>query len=168
MSNEENAKTLIDEQLRELGWDLTNFSIITKEYPLPTGKKADYAILIDGSPVALIEAKKEGVGLAGALIQAKNYAKLLNQKRENVLLIFASDGKTIYRQNIKANTRPEKIDRFPTYAEIKDYFHPETDYLLANLREYQKIALFKIVMNFFRKNNLNFINEDKIWKLNIK
>lgn len=148
MHNKENAKTLIDEQLRELGWDLTNFSVLTKEYPLPNGKKADYAILVDDHPVALIEAKKESIDLAGALIQAKNYAKILNQNREKVFLIFASDGKTIYRQNIKANTRPERITRFPTYAEIKDYINPETDYLLANLRDYQKIAVSQVVSTF--------------------
>lgn len=148
MHNEENAKTLIDEQLRELGWDLTNFSILTKEFLLPDGKKADYAILVDNHPVALIEAKKEGIDLAGALVQAKNYAKILNKNGEKVSLIFASDGKTIYRQNIKANTRPVKISRFPTYAEIKDYINPDTDYLLANLRDYQKIAVSQVVSTF--------------------
>jgi len=148
MHNEENAKTLIDEQLRELGWDLINFSIITKEYQLPNGKKADYAILVDEHPVALIEAKKEGIDLASALLQAKNYAKILNQNGEKVFLIFASDGKNIYRQNIKANTRPEKINRFPTYAEIKDYINPDTDYLLANLRDYQKIAVSQVISTF--------------------
>ena len=148
MTNEENAKTLIDEKLRELGWDLSNFSVITKEYVLPNGKKADYAILVNDHPVALIEAKKAGVDLAGALLQGKNYAKTLNENGEQVLLIFASDGKTIYRQNIKANTRPEKINRFPTYAEIKDYLSPETDFLLANLRDYQKIAVSQVVSAF--------------------
>ncbi|RKY72093.1 MAG: restriction endonuclease subunit R [Candidatus Latescibacterota bacterium] len=148
MHNEENAKTLIDEQLRGLGWDLTNFSIISKEHLLPNGKKADYAILVNNHPVALIEAKKEGIDLAGALLQAKNYAKILNQNGDKVFLIFASDGKNIYRQNIKANTRPEKINRFPTYAEIKDYINPDTDYLLANLRDYQKIAVSQVVSTF--------------------
>ena len=84
MQTEENAKTLIDEQLRELGWNLTNFNEITKEYPLPDGKRADYAILYNKKPVALIEAKKEGTDLASALIQAKNYAKI-NKK---LLLLF--------------------------------------------------------------------------------
>ncbi len=148
MNNEENAKTLIDEHLRELGWNLSDFSIITKEYLLPNGKKADYAVLVDRHPVAIIEAKKEGVDLTGALIQAKSYARNLNDNGEKVYLIFASDGKTIYRQNIRANARAEKVNRFPTYAEIKDYINPETDYLLANLREYQKIAVSQVVSTF--------------------
>ena len=112
MTNEENAKTLIDEKLRESGWDLSNFSVITKEYVLPNGKKTDSAVVVNDHPVALIEAKKASVDLAGALFQAKNYAKILNENGEEVLLIFASDGKIIYRQNINANTGPGKINRF--------------------------------------------------------
>ena len=148
MITEENAKTLIDEQLRELGWNLTNFDEITKEYPLPNGQRADYVILYNNNPIAIIEAKKQGVDLASALIQAKNYAKVLNNHGGSIILIFASDGKNIYRQNLKANTRPEKINRFPTYSEIKDYLNPETDYLLANLRDYQKIAVSQTVSIF--------------------
>jgi len=145
---EENAKTLIDEQLRNLGWDITNFNEITKEYSLPNGQRADYVILHNNIPIAIIEAKKSGKDLASALIQAKNYARILNENGASVILIFASDGKTIYRQNLKANTRPEKISRFMTYAEIKEYLNPETDLLLAKLRDYQKIAISQVVSAF--------------------
>ena len=145
---EENAKTLIDEHLKELGWNLTNFDEITKEFQLPNGQRADYAILYNKKPIAIIEAKKRGKDLPSALIQAKNYAKILNTHGSNVVLIFASDGEKIYRQNLKANTRPEKISRFMTYAEIKEYLNPETDLLLANLRNYQKIAVSQAVSTF--------------------
>ena len=148
ITTEENAKTLIDEQLRDLGWNLTNFDEITKEYSLSNGQRADYVILHNKTPIAIIEAKKQGSDLASALIQAKNYAKILNTNGGNVILIFASDGEQIYRQNLKANTRPEKISRFMTYAEIKEYFNPETDILLAKLRDYQKIAVSQVVSAF--------------------
>jgi len=146
--SEENAKTLIDEQLRELGWDLRNFDEITKEYSLPNGQRADYVILYNKKPIAIIESKKQGGNLASALIQAKRYAKILNTNGSNVILIFASDGEIIYRQNLKANTRPEKLSRFMTYAEIKEFLNPETDLLLANLRGYQKIAVAQVVSAF--------------------
>jgi len=147
-TTEENAKTLIDEQLRELGWNLTNFDEITKEYQLPNGQRADYVILHNKNPIAIIEAKKQGVDLASALIQARNYAKVLNSHGGSILLIFASDGENIYRQNLKANTRPEKIPRFMTYAEIKEFLSPETDLLLADLRDYQKVAVSQVVSAF--------------------
>nr|WP_280996308.1 DEAD/DEAH box helicase family protein [Marinitoga okinawensis]CAI4093956.1 Type I restriction modification system, restriction subunit R [Marinitoga okinawensis] len=148
MNTEENAKTLIDEQLRELGWNLTNFDEITKEYSLPNAQRADYVILYNKKPIAVIEAKKKGVDLRNALLQAKNYAKILNDNGANVILIFASDGEKIYRQNLKANTRPEEILRFMTYSEIKEFIHPETDLLLANLRDYQKIAVSQVISAF--------------------
>ncbi len=148
MNTKENAKTLIDEQLRELGWDLTNFNEITKEYPIPDGKRADYAILTDNKPVAIIGAKKEGNDLASAIIQAKNYAKSLNNSGASVILVFASDGKTIYGQNLKANTRPEKINKFMTYTEIKEFLNPKTDILLANLRDYQKIVVSQVMNSY--------------------
>lgn len=148
MNTEENAKTLIDEQLRRLDWNLTNFNEITKEFRLPTGEEADYVILLENKPIGIIEAKKKGRDLASALIQAKNYAKVLIENRARIILIFASDGRTIYRQNLKANTRPEKINRFMTYAEIKEFLNPQTDLLLANLREYQKIAVSQTVSIF--------------------
>ena len=40
--SEEDAKILIDEHLRQRGWNLTNFFEIKKEYPTPTGRLVDY------------------------------------------------------------------------------------------------------------------------------
>lgn len=157
MNTEENAKSLLDEHLRTLNWDLTDFSKITKEYPIPSGERADYVILVNNQPVAIIEAKKQGVDLNAALMQAKNYAKKLKENSLEVYLIFASDGKVFYRQNLKANTRPEKISRLMTYAEIKDFLNPETDLLLAGLRNYQKIAVSQVVSAFQLGRNSTYI-----------
>ena len=60
-TTEENAKTLIDEQLRELGWNLTNFDEITKEYSLPNGQRADYVIFYNKKPIAIIEVYRSTV-----------------------------------------------------------------------------------------------------------
>ncbi|MFQ6057105.1 MAG: hypothetical protein ACE5J3_14135 [Methanosarcinales archaeon] len=46
--NEPNAITLIDEHLRELGWNLKDFSKITKNYPLPSGRS--HSLLFLSSP----------------------------------------------------------------------------------------------------------------------
>jgi type I restriction enzyme R subunit len=47
VNTEENAKSLIDEHLRALNWNLADFTQITKEYPIPGGERADYAILVN-------------------------------------------------------------------------------------------------------------------------
>jgi hypothetical protein len=84
VNTEENAKSLIDEHLRTLNWNLADFTQITKEYPIPGGERADYAILVNGSPAAIIEAKKHGMDLNAALVQAKNYECISIGKRQNL------------------------------------------------------------------------------------
>lgn len=39
---EKNAETLIQENLQEQGWDLTDFDTLTKGYTLPSGREADF------------------------------------------------------------------------------------------------------------------------------
>ena len=55
--SEADAKTLIDEHLREQGWNLKDFSILRKEYTTPYGNSADYVFLKEGVPFAILEAK---------------------------------------------------------------------------------------------------------------
>ena len=50
---------LIDPLLRELGWDTENPALVMPEYRLGRGY-ADYALLKDGKPVMMVEAKKLG------------------------------------------------------------------------------------------------------------
>lgn len=95
MNTEENAKSLIDEHLRTLNWNLADFTQITKEYPIPGGERADYAILVNGSPAAIIEAKKHGMDLNAALVQAKNYECISIGKRQNLFEMATGTGKTI-------------------------------------------------------------------------
>jgi len=133
---EKNAETLIQENLHAQGWDLTDFDTLTKGYTIPSGKEADYAVLFDGKPVAIIEAKKPGKDLYAALAQAKDYASEIG-----VILIFASDGEKILRQNLQARTLPEEIPRFPTLAELKEFFNPVAAELYGTLRDYQKVAV---------------------------
>lgn len=65
---------LIDPLLRELGWDVSDPSLVTPEYRV-SGGSADYALLDhSGSPSAVVEAKKLGEPLAGHRMQMLNYA----------------------------------------------------------------------------------------------
>jgi predicted type IV restriction endonuclease len=62
--SEKNAETLIHEHLREQGWPLTDFSVVTKGFKDGLeGLEADYAILRDWHPAALIEAMRPGKDL---------------------------------------------------------------------------------------------------------
>jgi hypothetical protein len=52
---EKGAKTLLEEHLRERGWNLTDFATIQKGYKLPSGREADYVFLLNENPVAILE-----------------------------------------------------------------------------------------------------------------
>lgn len=63
---------LIDPLLRELGWDTSDPALVTPEIPA-SGGRADYALLYDGEPVVMVEAKKLGESLQSAVGQGLMY-----------------------------------------------------------------------------------------------
>ena len=147
--SEEDAKTLIDEHLRSRGWNLTDFSKIRKGYPTPAGRPVDY-IFFDknGKPIAILEAKKPGKDLYGALEQAKDYAKEFQDVGVDISLIFSSDGRTFLKKNLKARTLPERINQFPTPEEFYEIIHPEIERIMISLRPYQRVAVSQVISSF--------------------
>ena len=72
-SNEMQTRyALIDPLLRELGWDTSDPSVVTPEYSA-SGGRADYALLKSGRPAVMVEAKKLGEDLQGAVTQGITY-----------------------------------------------------------------------------------------------
>lgn len=63
---------LIDPLLRELGWDTSDPTQVVPEYPT-SGGRADYSLLADGQPRMMVEAKKLGEPMAGAISQGISY-----------------------------------------------------------------------------------------------
>ncbi len=63
---------LIDPLLRELGWDTSDPSLVTPEISA-SGGRADYALLKSGRPVVMVEVKKLGGDLKGAVSQGIQY-----------------------------------------------------------------------------------------------
>ena len=139
--NEDEAEILIEEHLHSRGWDITDFTVTRKRWrDHLDGEEADRVFLHDGKPAAILEAKKPGRDLWAALKQAKGYARAYKRNTgHDVPLLFASDGALFLRQNLKANTLPERIKQFPTPAEFNELFRPQADILLGNLRDYQRV-----------------------------
>ena len=70
---------LIDPLLRALGWDTEDPALVLPEYESGRGKpgeRADYALMGEGKPKAVIEAKKLGESLANHRGQMVNYANM--------------------------------------------------------------------------------------------
>ena len=63
---------LIDPMLRELGWDTSDPDVVIPEYSSGNGR-ADYALLSDGKPIIMVEAKKLGEPLQSAVEQGIQY-----------------------------------------------------------------------------------------------
>jgi type I restriction enzyme R subunit len=145
--NEDEAELFIEEHLRQRGWDVTDFTITRKRLrDHLDGEEADRVFLHDGRLVAILEAKKPGKDLWAALDQAKRYARAYNRNTgHEVPLLFASDGKIYLRQNLKANTPPERISHFPTPAEFGEFFRPQATELHGTLRDYQRIAVSQVL-----------------------
>jgi len=146
--SEDEAEILIEEHLRERGWDITDFTTTRKRWrDHLDGDEADRVFLYQGNPAAILEAKKPGKDLWAALEQAKTYArKYAKNTGHNVIsLLFASDGKTFLRQNLKANTLPERITNFPSPAEFGEFFQPQAIELHGTLRDYQRVAVSQVV-----------------------
>ena len=106
-SKESDARILIDEQLRQAGWDptnkaevLTEVSIreIVREHGVPDeavsarSGRADYVLLsARGRPLAVIEAKRSAIQPYAAKQQALPYAKSVGAP-----FIFLTNGDLIY------------------------------------------------------------------------
>ncbi|MCW3130198.1 MAG: DEAD/DEAH box helicase family protein [Methanophagales archaeon] len=160
MISEDDAKTLIDRHLSSIGWDITDFNTVRKNWSIsrlfpsvsiPTDegrKRPDYTIILDGQPVALIEAKRPGKDLLGALEEAKIKAEIIKRyAKVDIALIFSSDGKAWLRKNLKARTLPEKINEFVSSEELKEIVNPESEKLNPKygLRDYQRIASSQVI-----------------------
>ncbi len=145
--NEDEVEILIEEHLRERGWDIADFIATRKRWREHLdGEEADRVFLIDGKVVAILEAKKPGKDLWAALDQAKGYARTYKKNTgHDVPLLFASDGTIYLRQNLKANTLPEKITNFPTPAEFGEFFRPQAMELHGTLRDYQRVAVSQVL-----------------------
>ena len=141
--NEDEAEIMIEEHLREREWDITDFTVTRKRFrDHLDGEEADRVFLHGGKVVAILEAKKPGKDLWAALEQAKGYARAYKRNTgHDVPLLFASDGEKYLRQNLKANTLPERIPQLPTPGEFNELFRPQADILLGSLRDYQRVAV---------------------------
>ena len=76
--NEAHMRVLINAQLTDQAWDITNPNAVRYEVPLPDSTIADY-VLCDrnGRSLAVIEAKRSSIDPAEAEAQGRNYARQL-------------------------------------------------------------------------------------------
>ena len=117
MTPEERARLVIDEKLRRSGWVIqsvkelnlsVSLGVAVREFQTDTGE-VDYALFISGSPVGVIEAKREEMGgsLTSVEMQSRRYANSTFKLIKNDYSIrFAYE-------------TTDKLIRFTDYQDIK-------------------------------------------------
>jgi len=180
MPSEANTRyTLIDPKLKDAGWTIIKplqsvpekgfFAV--SELETENGP-ADYALVIDGLIVGLVEAKKLTVGPQNVLVQAQRYARGVKQNYFDfsgfkVPLIYSTNGEIIWFQDLREpNSYSRKVARFHTPQAIQEMLieNPKIalEWLEKNpndhprLRPYQ-IAATKAVEDALRKNKQNML-----------
>jgi type I restriction enzyme R subunit len=142
-TNEAFSRVLIDRQLADAGWEVTNPNAVRFEYSLPDNTRADYVLCNrHGHSMAVVEAKRFSVNPGDAAEQARAYAKQLN-----VPYVFLSNGAEVrfWEWEREAFPRPVKTffkqddleRRLATRTLRRDPLSVEIDKRIVE-RDYQK------------------------------
>lgn len=159
-------KKRIDHHLKAAGWQIIpysegmNLSMLTnhaiEELQTDNGP-ADYALVVNGNLVGLVEAKKLEVGAANVLEQAKRYSKGVNStngewNQYRVPFLYSSNGELIYYLDIRdSKNLSRQIYSFHTPEAMESLFNAKKDTAwqwlnnkpinTPGLRPYQKQAI---------------------------
>lgn len=132
--NEVQARERIDALLSRAGWQiqdkadadpLADTGVAIREFGLATGR-ADYVLYVDGKIVGVIEAKREGTPLAGALAQNERYAA--GVLKEHAMAVWRRDEPFSFRY-ATTGTETYFLNRLDPEARSREVFafhRPET------------------------------------------
>jgi type I restriction enzyme R subunit len=128
-SERQTRKQRIDPRLRAAGWTvvpfdggcpLSDFSAhAIEEYPTENGP-ADYALVVDGQLLGVVEAKKVTLGPAGVLTQAERYARGVSDGHFDfgglrVPFLYSTNGEVIWFHDVRHELeRSRRLTAFHT------------------------------------------------------
>ncbi len=141
---EEDVKTFyILKNLQCKGWN--DRSVMRTEYPITDGrivvsngttpkresaKRADYALLHNGNPIAIVEAKKSDVHLSTGIQQALKYGNMLD-----VPFVYCCNGSAFYEHDrLTGKEREIPLDQFPTKDELLERIRSYHNYTPEQLK----------------------------------
>lgn len=135
MLNEKRTrKELIDERLKQAGWNVTDVTQVIEEYYIEAGETnqlnedpekytslfSDYILLAkDGTPLAVVEAKKTSKDARIGEEQAKQYTSRIQKQYDcDLPFCFYTNGYDIFFWDI-GNYPPRKIYGFPSRNDLE-------------------------------------------------
>ena len=143
-------KKRIDQQLKASGWliipysegmDLTILTNHTIEELQTNSGPADYALVVNGKLLGVVEAKKLEVGAANVLEQAKRYSKGANKtvgewNEYRVPFLYSSNGELIYYLDARdSKNLSRQIYSFHTPEAMETLFNSNKETALQWLKE---------------------------------
>jgi type I restriction enzyme R subunit len=120
---EQESRQNIDEQLKEAGWKKLKTDSGTgyvEEYETESGP-VDYALLVKGEVLGVIEAKKKDANSSAAFTQAERYAKDIETRYDfghrnqyNIPFVFTANGNKIEMKDLRehASSPPRELRGF--------------------------------------------------------
>jgi len=167
MSERQTRQEIIDKRLEAVGWRVSNPTMVSSEHPVlhqassSTGVGfSDYVLFAqDGSPLAVVEAKKTSVEAEIGREQAKQYADGIEQMGHPRPFIFYTNGYDIFFWD---DTRypPRKVYGFFTQDDLehlrfqnKERKHLSTTFIDSKIcgRPYQIEAIRRVLEAFTRR-----------------
>ena len=98
------ARTLIDAQLSNQDWQISDGTSVRYEYTLPNGNRADYMLCSrEGRGLAIVEAKRESMNAADAREQGRS-----NAEQAKVPFVFLANGNEVaagVKQQLEADAK---------------------------------------------------------------
>ena len=109
------ARTLIDAQLNDQHWQISDGTSVRYEYTLPNGDRADYMLCSrEGRGLAIVEAKRESINAADAREQGRR-----NAEQANVPFIFLANGNEILFWDWQREAHPRPVRTFFSQADLE-------------------------------------------------
>ena len=107
---------LIDPLLRELGWDTADPAQVVAEYKSGSSS-ADYALLSNGRPIMIVEAKKLGTQLQDAVSQVINYC---TQEGYDYFAVTDGGRWEVYETHKRGNLKEKIVTTFDVRSSSAD------------------------------------------------
>jgi type I restriction enzyme R subunit len=109
------ARTLIDAQLADQGWTISDGISIRHECTLADGNRADYLLCSrEGRGLAIVEAKRESINAADAREQGRH-----NAEQAGVPFVFLANGKEILFWDWQREAHPRPVKTFYSQADLE-------------------------------------------------
>lgn len=141
-SERRTRKNRIDPRLKGWGWEVAPFDParpITgyrrhaiEEYPTANGP-ADYALVVDGKLLGVVEAKKVTLGPQNVLTQAERYSKGIDGSSFNfngyrAPFLYSTNGEVLWFQDVRSKlNRSRKIAGFHTPDALREMLARDVD-----------------------------------------